>query len=493
MRAALGSDRRIYGAFSAAAAGGVALSGAIASGPPILAIRWGLLWRLALWGIVWIAGVSLALRLPRRRAVAFIFVAAVALRLAALAGPPTTSDDLYRYAWDGRVQASGTDPYRDPPASSRLGVLHETWLWPSAHECASLRRDPGCTRINRPADRTIYPPVAQAWFSLVYRIGGIATRHKLWQVAGLITDMAVVGLLAIGLRRWDHDPRWLALYALSPIPVLEIVNNAHVDGLAIMFVIAALVVGAPASPTRVASKPDTTAAYLPKLTSATTDIAVGLLLGAAALVKVYPGLLVIAVAGVCGSRALWRVFRSGAAALALSAAFYLPHIVIVGWRVLGYLPGYLREEHYDRGGRFLLVGGLGIDGSAAVVVGVGWLLAAVAWVVWKRPPLAQGSAVLLGVLFVTATPVQPWYATSLVAVAALTGWPWWCAIAVGGYPYFFAVILDHPHAVGIGRSSYATALAIVAAWLSLRTAGRAGLGRPRWATTTRSWAEPRRG
>jgi hypothetical protein len=51
----------------------------------------------------------------------------------------------------------------------------------------------------------------------------------------------------------------------------------------------------------------------------------------------------------------------------------------------------------------------------------------------------------------------------LVAVAALTAWPWWVAVALAGYPYFFAVILDYPHAVGLGRASFGTALVVVAA------------------------------
>ena len=31
-----------------------------------------------------------------------------------------TSDDLYRYAWDGRVQAHGVDPYASPPLEPAL-------------------------------------------------------------------------------------------------------------------------------------------------------------------------------------------------------------------------------------------------------------------------------------------------------------------------------------------------------------------------------------
>jgi hypothetical protein len=60
------------------------------------------------------------------------------------------------------------------------------------------------------------------------------------------------------------------------------------------------------------------------------------------------------------------------------------------------------------------------------------------------------------------TPVQPWYAVTLLAVAAVAVRPAWSAVAVAGYPYFFAVLLDSPHAVDIGRVSFGLALLVVA-------------------------------
>ena len=89
------------------------------------------------------------------------------------------------------------------------------------------------------------------------------------------------------------------------------------------------------------------------------------------------------------------------------------------------------------------------------------LLAAVGWVLWRRPSFPHGAAVLLVALFLTATPVQPWYACSLLAVATLTSWPWWAAVTAAGYPYFFAIILDDPHPAGLGRACYTAALAVL--------------------------------
>ena len=437
--------------FAAAAVAGGALCWSIATGGDILAARATILGRLAVWAVAWAVAVSCVLRLPRRVALPAIFLVAVALRLAALAGPPVLSDDLYRYAWDGRVQAAGIDPYRYQPTSSHLRSLREPWLWPNDAGCADLGRGPDCSRINRATVRTIYPPVAQAWFATVYRLSGIGPEHKAWQLAGLAGDLALVALLPLVLRAWKRDPRWTALYALSPFPVLEVVNNGHVDGLAALLVVAALLAAARRRPGWA-----------------------GALIGAATLVKLYPAVLVVGLVGAAvarastgsGRRRLPDLVKAGAAAGAVVVAGYLPHVVAVGVKVLGYLPGYLREEKYDSGGRFLLASLLHLPiVPEALVAGAG-MAAVVAWVLRTRPSAPRAFAALIGGLLLATTPVQPWYAVTLVAAATVAVAPAWTLVAAAAYPYFFAVILDSSHAVAIGRLSYGLALLAVA--VSLR-------------------------
>ncbi|MBV8159486.1 MAG: DUF2029 domain-containing protein, partial [Acidimicrobiia bacterium] len=362
-----------------------------------------------------------------------------------------TSDDLYRYSWDGRVQAHGIDPYGSSPLSPGLAHLRDSWLWPDARGCAALNRPPGCTRINRPAERTIYPPVAEAWFTAVHVVGADGARDRGWQLAGLVTDLAAVGLLLLALRRWGRDVRWVSLYALCPAAVFELVHNAHVDGLAVALVFAAFWVAVPPGP---AGRDASSGAW--------RDVGVGLLLGAAALVKVYPALLLVAVLCLPRPRPWRSLARAGAAAAGLTAVAYAPHVWVVGPRVVGYLPGYLREEHYSGGGRFLLAGALGLAGTAATAAAVGALALAVAWIVWRRPEAPRAGAVALVSLFLVTTPVQPWYAVSAVALGALAAWPVpTAAVVAAGYPYYFAVILDYRHTVGLARLCYGAALAVV--------------------------------
>jgi hypothetical protein len=442
---------------------GVALSAHIARGGALLTARWWLLAELTGWAAAWMVAVAAAFRMPRRAAVPLIFVVAIALRLAALAGPPTTTDDFYRYSWDGRVQAAGIDPYEHAPGSDDLTALREPWLWPAARPCPLAYRPQGCTRINRSWVHTIYPPAAEAWFAAVYRLTGIGARHKPWQVAGLVTDMAVVALLATALRRSGKDPRWCALYALCPAPVLEIVNNGHVDGLAIALSVAALAVASP--PVRPGG--DTSAAG--------REFATGALIGLAALVKLYPALLVLAVVAAMPARRGRALFRIGGAAAVVAGAGYLPHVLRVGTKVIGFLPGYLREEHYDGAGRYLVAGALRVPGGVAGGASGLALVAAVAWVWVRRPSAPSGAAVIMGTLLLAVSPVQPWYAVTLLAFATLAVEPQWAAVVAAGYPYFFAVILLHPQRVGIGQLAYgfaAAGLSVPVLLRGLRTSGR---------------------
>ena len=119
-------------------------------------------------------------------AVGLILAGGIAVQVVALSGPPHNSSDLYRYIWDGRVQAAGIDPYLYAPADQGVVALRNDFLWPSAGPgtapghyggCMTRNRksavDPayslvaGCTKLNRPGVPTVYPPVAEAYFFAV--------------------------------------------------------------------------------------------------------------------------------------------------------------------------------------------------------------------------------------------------------------------------------------------------------------------------------------
>ena len=133
-----------------------------------------------------------------------------------------------------------------------------------------------------------------------------------------------------------------------------------------------------------------------------------------------------------------------------------------------------REEQYDGAGRYLVAAALRLPGSLAGPLSALALISVAAWVWTRRPPAPVGGAALLGALLVAASPVQPWYAVTLLAFATLAVTPRWTAVVVAGYPYFFSVILLHPNRVGIGQLVYAAAAAIALMTRIDRVNGGAG-------------------
>jgi hypothetical protein len=111
-------------------------------------------------------------KVPRRTAVVLILLGGIGLQAVAVSVPRAFSNDLYRYMWDGQVQAAGIDPYQYVPTATQLtGLRNEFLFYPGAQYCVSpgyvashpaAELTAGCTRINRPTVPTIYPPVAEA-------------------------------------------------------------------------------------------------------------------------------------------------------------------------------------------------------------------------------------------------------------------------------------------------------------------------------------------
>jgi hypothetical protein len=420
-----------------ASAAGVAFSWIVAR-HSLIGGRWHFEALVAGWAVVWVVAARAAMAIPAPVSLLAVVTVAVALRLAAVAGTPSISNDLYRYAWDAQVQVSGTDPYRDPPNSPALDRLRTTAFWPGPARCIHLRMKPGCTVINRPGVRTIYPPVAEVWFVAVHALNPGDAGSRPWQLAGGAVDMATIALIAVGLAEGGHDPRAVAWYALSPLPVIEFVGNGHVDGLALLLLVAALLA--------LARKRRALA---------------GVLVGAAAMVKIYPAVALVAL----WRRGRWRMVL---AAAATAAATELPHVLVVGGRIIGYLPGYFKEEHYGTGNRLLLIGLTGLGSKGQIALG-GAVLAAVAVASYRRwTPSPVAATALLGAIILVVTPVQPWYAVTAFGLGSLADMAWWSLPALAAEPYYAAVILDAPRQMAVGRACYVLAALAIAALTSRR-------------------------
>lgn len=159
------------------------------------------------------------------------------MRLTALPQAPGLEDDYHRYMWDGAVLTSGVSPYRySPEQAARAAEGCET-----VHlRLVELARDhpDELKHINHPHLRTIYPPVAQAWFALAHWLNPWS--FDTWRCVVLLHDLATAGLL-IGLLRTLRLPMiFAAVYWLNPLVVKELLLAGHMDALAFPWVMAAL-------------------------------------------------------------------------------------------------------------------------------------------------------------------------------------------------------------------------------------------------------------
>ena len=375
-------------------------------------------------------------RVPVRSAVVLILAGSVAIGAAAMTGPPNTSTDSARYAWDGIVQNAGISPYAHVPADAALQDLRTDWLFPAPVpaegeqgtesgeradgeeaapelECVGERiqrttetgtetktgtetGDVLCTAINRPQVPTIYPPTSELFFAAVRLVVGPEPEYWPLQLTGLLMSVGITVMLLVAMRRRGIDPRWAALWAWCPLVATEGITNSHIDLLGALLILAATL-----------------------LVSTGRRILGGVSLGAAIAVKLVP---------VIAAPALLRrqPVRILVTAILTFAVLYVPYVLATGIGVLGYLPGYLSEEGYQDGSRFALLS-LVAPGAAALPVAAVLLAVTAGLVWWKSDPANPwlGQVVMIGVTLLIVSPRYPWYALLLVPFIALSGrWEW---------------------------------------------------------------------
>ncbi len=158
-----------------------------------------------------------------RRILYGIFGVAVVMQGILIFTRPTLSDDMYRYVWDGRVQAQGISPYSYPPNAPELTFLRDLKIYPS---------------INRKDVVTVYPPAAEAAYAILWRLG---PDNVHWFQAAMAGGGLVAGALLVGLLRdLDLSPARVLIYLWSPLLTFETAHAAHVDGFLLPLLVGAL-------------------------------------------------------------------------------------------------------------------------------------------------------------------------------------------------------------------------------------------------------------
>ena len=254
--------------------------------------------------VLYLSAVFLTLKwMPRGKSswliTGFILSSAIFFRICLIPPDPSVlSKDMYRYIWDGRVQANGINPYLYPPQAAELKNLRDKKVY---------------SNINRKDYPTLYPAGAQLFFRAAYvLVGDSVTAYK-----GVITgfDILTLLLLIALLQASGFNTSRVIIYAWNPLVIFEIAYSGHLEGLTVFLMAAAL--------------------YLCKVHKKMLGV---IMLALAAAVKLYPALLL---AAFLNRKDLIKGAFTFAATIVL---LYLP-FVGAGDKVSGFLPVYLKNPY----------------------------------------------------------------------------------------------------------------------------------------------------
>ena len=318
-----------------------------------------------------------------RSTLVLVIVFAALFRLSLLFAPPYLSNDIYRYIWDGRVQATAVNPYRYIPADEALAPLRDENIYPQIN-----RRDYA---------HTIYPPGAQIIYFLATRVSENVTWMKTVMVGfEALTIWALLQLLAA----FNLPRQRVLIYAWHPLLVWEIAGSGHVEAAAIAFVVLALLAR-----------------------QRRWDAVAGAALAGATLIKLFPVILLPALYRRWG----WKLPVVFGLTIIIA---YLPYLSVGVKGVLGFLPGYAQEEGLQNGTQFYLLSLARRAFGEAKVPSVGYLIFAVLalslialWSFWKwqehdRTYILR-ALVIATAFVVLLSPHYAWYFAWLVAFTCL--------------------------------------------------------------------------
>ncbi len=320
--------------------------------------------------VLYLSALGAARSLAGGRALVIALVLGLLFRGLLIPEPPFLSDDYFRYLWDGVVQLRGINPYRHAPADPALAGIDD-----------ALR-----ARVNHPHVRTIYPPAAQIGFALNAALGGGWLGLKfLW----FTCDAAIAALIYRLVPRRRRLQLW-TLYWWSPLVVVEVAWNAHLDLLGVLPVVAAI--------------------WLSRR-QALHPAGLGGAIATATLVKYFPAALLPAAAG--RGRAV-RILAIFVVCLALVYAPYLG----AGRHLFSGLATYAGAWRFNDGLFALLVQ---LTGStvAAKVAGATVIACLIAQCVRRRWTFERAAFWITGAVLVLSPTLHPWYVLWMVPLIAI--------------------------------------------------------------------------
>jgi alpha-1,6-mannosyltransferase len=151
-----------------------------------------------------------------------IWLFAILFRITVLfSGPPSLSDDVFRYLWDGHLINTGNNPYLYPVNAPELDSLG-----------TPLR-----SLVNHNWMASPYLPVSQLFFGVTEKL--FPQSIFAYQVIICLLDL-ITGILIWQLLKRFQLPRQLAIiYLWNPLVIMEFAHSAHIDALMVFLSVAA--------------------------------------------------------------------------------------------------------------------------------------------------------------------------------------------------------------------------------------------------------------
>lgn len=320
--------------------------------------------------------------------------ASIGIRLAILFALPQLSDDFYRFLWDGRLLAGGENPlahlpswYMDNPGLAPVGIDRELF-----------------ESLNSPEYYTVYPPLLQAGFWLSGWLfpqdihgGAVVLKSLIFLVE--IGSIFFISRLA---RHFKLPGNSVLIYALNPLVLIEL-SNIHFEAVMIFFLLGGIyfivkkywipsammlggAIGAKIIPLM----------FLPfmiKRLGIKKSIPYFIVTGMVCLILFFP--LLDPELSVNFARSLKLYF----AKFEFNASFY--------YFIRGVLGGWINRT-------------LGVIFPIIIFITVVTLAVKEEKLSWKY--FAEKILFSLTIYYLLATTVHPWYLTTFVAFAALTGY-----------------------------------------------------------------------
>jgi alpha-1,6-mannosyltransferase len=331
----------------------------------------------------------------------WVLLAAFLFRATVFPLYPAFSDDLYRYRWEGKMQAFGFNPYTTAPDDSELAPL----------------RDAVYPRISGKEFRGIYGPLLeleQVWFyRFIAALTPVPERQLFWfKAIAALSDLGIIWAVCVLLRARGSPVQRVLIYAWCPLPVFEFWATGHNDAVVLFLVMLALALAA--------RKRDSLAA---------------LALSLAVTAKYWPALLFPSFTGYN-----WRRILPAAAILATTASVmsapYWADITANAQFTTGFLGGWRNNDSLHG-----LIAAVARNPYAAKYATMALIATAALGVAAFRWNLEARTLALIVATLALSANVHPWYITWMVPLLPfypIPGLLLWTALA----PLAYQVLID---------------------------------------------------